>query len=593
VFYIEKKRVDRKKDILHLHFLPTLIILLSFITLTLWIYRESLNRSNLTKSNLLQKNMDETAVTIQNRLAVYENMLRSSAGFVSASEAVTREEWKQFVDVFDVFSRYPGVQGIGYVPIIKPESLDSHISTVQSSGISNYTITPSGARDVYTSILYLEPLNTRNSRVIGYDMYSDPLRRKAMDYARDSAQTSLTDVTVLMEDEGNEIPGFVMFLPVYSQTPTPPSVSERRSAITAYVYSPFRAIDLFSQTFANIDTDFAFEIYDEKISNEDLIYKSKLSDQVSTWGDIEDSVKTITVNNQDWLLVGKLSPRALSYTERNRPVNTLIGGFMFSFLIAAFLYLLLQSRTQALARKESREIQNAKDELLALASHQLRTPATGVKQYIGILREGYAGELTEEQKMYVDKAYASNERQLTTINEMLFVARADTGHLDLSMEHFNMTKHLKEILEEHADIMHSKNQLLIEKIPQKSVFIYGDPRYIRMALENIVSNATKYTPENGTVTVGLRSDMMTVRITVTDTGVGVSKKDMPLLFEKFSRIPNELTNKVTGSGIGLYLARKILIGHKGTITFVSREGVGSRCEIKLPLKGPKSKKKLV
>ena len=110
-----------------------------------------------------------------------------------------------------------------------------------------------------------------------------------------------------------------------------------------------------------------------------------------------------------------------------------------------------------------------------------------------------------------------------------------------------------------------------------------------MSMENIVSNATKYTPEHGTITISIRADMMVAKVTVTDTGVGVSKKDMPLLFEKFSRIPNELTNKVTGSGIGLYLAKKIVLAHRGTISFISREGIGSRCEIKLPIKGPKIK----
>jgi signal transduction histidine kinase len=215
-------------------------------------------------------------------------------------------------------------------------------------------------------------------------------------------------------------------------------------------------------------------------------------------------------------------------------------------------------------QNEQAEVQSAKDELLALASHQLRTPATGVKQYIGLLREGYAGELSEEQRTYLDKAYASNERQLGTINEMLVVAKADTGHLELTKEAVDVNQMMRDIVEESDTHIKSRDHNFKLYLTESPVYCFADRAYLRMALENIASNANKYTPDGGTITVTVLRKKTNVHIVVRDTGVGVSKKDFPMLFEKFARIPNELTRKVGGSGIGLYLAKKIVDEHRGS-----------------------------
>jgi signal transduction histidine kinase len=206
-----------------------------------------------------------------------------------------------------------------------------------------------------------------------------------------------------------------------------------------------------------------------------------------------------------------------------------------------------------------------------------------------MLREGYAGKLSKEQVRYLDKAYASNERQLSTINEMLFVARADAGNIELIRERFDLTSLIRDTLEEQSNAIKERRQVLVMKIPEQKLFIYADARYVRMAIENVLSNATKYTPEKGTITVTLKHNKQDAQLIIKDTGVGVSKKDYELLFQKFARIPNELTNKVTGSGIGLYLARKVVEAHNGSISFTSEVGKGSTCTIKLPIRKGKAK----
>lgn len=298
----------------------------------------------------------------------------------------------------------------------------------------------------------------------------------------------------------------------------------------------------------------------------------------------EMTTRTIDSYRQGWKLYAVIDPKiALSFRERSRPINVLWGGMLFSTFVAGFIYLLLLNRTRHLSERESEEIQSAKDELLALASHQLRTPATGVKQYLGILREGMAGQLNVEQTEVLEKAYASNERQLGTINEMLVVAKADNGHLDIQMQAVDINHLVNEIVDEARDYADKRSHHLNVYLSKQPMYIMGDREYLRMAIENVISNANKYTPDGGTVTITLLKKKGNVEVIIRDNGVGVAKQDFHMLFEKFSRIPNKLTRQVGGSGIGLYLAKKIIHQHNGTIGFESTHGEGSVCSIRLPI----------
>lgn len=228
--------------------------------------------------------------------------------------------------------------------------------------------------------------------------------------------------------------------------------------------------------------------------------------------------------------------------------------------------------------------ENAKDDFLALASHQLRTPATGVKQYVGMLIEGIAGPLTELQQSLLNKAYASNERQLSIINEMLFVARADSNQIKIQDDEINIGLLLQDIVEEQQVAFKNKNQICKLKIPNATICMFGDEQYIRMAIENVVSNAIKYTQEGGKIDITLKENNQNVILEVRDTGVGVADEDMHLLFNKFSRIHNDLSTTASGSGLGLYLVKKVVESHKGSVTFDSVLGEGSKVKITLPKK---------
>lgn len=235
-------------------------------------------------------------------------------------------------------------------------------------------------------------------------------------------------------------------------------------------------------------------------------------------------------------------------------------------------------------RKELVRLNKSKDEFIALASHQLRTPATSVKQYLGMLLEGFAGDLnlTDQQKRLLQTAYDSNQRQIEIVNDLLLIATLDAGKITLQKKPVAVITFLSEIIEEYQPRYAPKKQMLRFTHPDKTIQASFDDIRLRMAIENLVDNASKYSGDNTTITVIAKQTAKGVSISVTDQGVGIAKEDFKKLFQKFSRIPNELSTSSGGSGLGLYWAQKIVKLHGGALTIKSEPGKGSTFTITLP-----------
>jgi PAS domain S-box-containing protein len=242
-------------------------------------------------------------------------------------------------------------------------------------------------------------------------------------------------------------------------------------------------------------------------------------------------------------------------------------------------------KTNELLKQQQLDLQllnTSKDEFISLASHQLRTPATGVKQYIGMVVEGFSGSLEPGQQSLLEKAYESNERQLRIISDLLKVAQVDAGKIIPLKTLTDLDELISSIIAEQGDTFKKRHQTINYKKPAKTIEATFDSNLIRMVLENIINNASKYSHEHTAVTVTTSETKKHVRIDVKDEGVGIVKADIPRLFEKFSRIDNDLSTQVGGSGLGLYWAKKIVDLHDGAITMTSFPGDGTTFSIELP-----------
>lgn len=234
---------------------------------------------------------------------------------------------------------------------------------------------------------------------------------------------------------------------------------------------------------------------------------------------------------------------------------------------------------------ELQELNKSKDEFISLASHQLRTPASGVKQFLGLVLQGYAGELSDQQRDYLTRAYESNDREIELINDLLRVAQLDAGKVILKRAKCDITELVDNVINEQDDKFKARQQLIMLDFPKKAVIAHIDEMRFRMVLENLIDNASKYTPEEGTISVNVHEEGDSFVVSVADTGVGIDKASLAKLFKKFSRIPNYLSDKVGGSGLGLYWAYKIVLLHEGSIIVDSSPDNGTTFTITMPKGG--------
>lgn len=259
------------------------------------------------------------------------------------------------------------------------------------------------------------------------------------------------------------------------------------------------------------------------------------------------------------------------------------GKFDVELLSRVLRYSLQRKRIEAQRIKELVEMNKSKDEFISLASHQLRTPATAVKQYIGMILQGFAGEVADDQKSYLQSAYNSNERQLKIVNAILGIARLDLNKMRLNLVATDLVALVAEVIDDVRPEANARKQSIIFNHDMTRQEIEADQTYLSMAINNIIDNAVKYSKENTSVQVTLSQRKGMCYVKVVDEGVGIAQEDYPKLFKKFSRIDNPLSISANGTGVGLYWSHEVIKMHHGTIEVASQPNVGTTFTICLPL----------
>jgi two-component system CheB/CheR fusion protein len=229
-----------------------------------------------------------------------------------------------------------------------------------------------------------------------------------------------------------------------------------------------------------------------------------------------------------------------------------------------------------------KQLSDSKDEFISLASHQLRTPATVVKQFLGMVLEGYKGRVAKQQREFLAAAYDSNDQQLKIISDLLQIARIDQGQIQLDASRRDIGALLRDTIAAQRPVFREHGQTIHFEPPPRKIHASVDPTLMRSAIDNILDNASKYSAAGAAVEVSLvRRPGAVAAISIADHGSGIYKKDLGRLFEKFSQAGSD-SNASGGSGLGLYWARQITSLHGGDIEVSSRKNRGSTFTITFP-----------
>jgi signal transduction histidine kinase len=224
----------------------------------------------------------------------------------------------------------------------------------------------------------------------------------------------------------------------------------------------------------------------------------------------------------------------------------------------------------------------AKDEFIATVSHELRTPLTSINGYVELLLEEAAEPLTEEQRGFLTTVQRGSTRLQRLMNDLLLTAQVRAGHLNIQKASTDLAEITRQAVQGAQAHAGRKTLQLRLTAPSHSVVVDADAVRMGQAIDNLISNAIKFTPENGRVDVTLAQDERAT-LTVADTGMGMSPADVDRLFERFFRTDSAQAEQIQGSGLGLPIVKAIVDAHDGTISVTSEPRVGTSFVISLPL----------
>lgn len=269
--------------------------------------------------------------------------------------------------------------------------------------------------------------------------------------------------------------------------------------------------------------------------------------------------------------------------------------------IQAFTVTLQQKVDEAthklrLTNEKLKALDETKDEFISMASHQLRTPLTSVKGYVSMVMEGDAGKITKQQHELLGQAFASSQRMVYLIADLLNVSRLRTGKFIIENKPTQLADVIESEIEQLKEAAQGKQQELTFIKPKSFPELMLDETKIRQVIMNFTDNALYYTPAGGHIRLSLEDKGQTVQFTVVDDGIGVPKEEQHRMFTKFYRAGNARKARPDGTGLGIFMAKKVIVAQGGAVIFQSEEGKGStfgfsfsKSKLKVPANVKKSK----
>lgn len=576
---------------------------------------------------------NEIKSKIITRINIQKEFLISSSSFFEASNSVTRNEWRRFNKFSGGNVKFMGVQGFGFSPIIEKKELKNHILAIRKEGFPKYTVFPEGKRNVYTSITYVEPLDERNIQAFGYDMFSESVRRRAMEQARDQNMPMLSGKVILrLETKKDVQAGTIMYVPVYKNVPLN-TVEERREAIIGWVFSAFRMDDLMKSILGGrylIDkTNIHLQVYDGgAISQKALLFDSHKNRKK---GDNQTKVRTqvlpVLFNNKTWTLVfSQSSENAFFFSAKTLII--FIGGMIISLLLFALSYSLYLTKKRAKiiaerlsldllvknqeyeqmnkslnknykklisskeklketnnelqkAKVKAEESEKLKSAFLANMSHEIRTPMNGILGFTKLMKEEDLN--AEEQQNYIEIIEKSGNRLLSIINDIVDISKIEAGQMQISHSKTNVDEQMQYIQTFFRPETQEKGIELILRKPlvDRETIISSDQEKLYAILINLVKNAIKYTVK-GTIEFGYEIKGDYIEFLVKDTGIGISKDRRKAIFERFIQADFNDIMARQGTGLGLSIAKAYIELLGGKIWVESELGKGSTFYFTIP-----------
>ena len=398
-----------------------IFVLLSGIALTL-LLDAALRSASVGRSRAeFVERTSHLEARVTRRLRDDEQVLRGGAGLFQVLPEVSREDWHRYVDSLRFAEHYPGILGVGVALWLTPGDVDGHVARVRADGLVDFRVWPPGARDAYVPVMYLEPVDWRNRRALGFDMLSEPTRRAAIERARDGGEAALAGPVVLVQETPQDPQiGLLMYLPMYRRGAPLETVADRRAALVGFAYSPIRVRDLVDRALRVAPVGVAFDVFAaDSPSPEARLYGSVDADVGRpTDPPAHERTSTVDVFGRPWTFRYRSLPSFAGRVGLLEAQGSLIGGLLVSAAASVAALALGRQRRRAAALRRAQAETEARFRSyfdLPLVGAALTSPAKGwiavndrMCSMLGYSREELLGrtwaELTHPEDLAADVA---------------------------------------------------------------------------------------------------------------------------------------------------------------------------------------------
>jgi signal transduction histidine kinase len=518
----------------------------------------------------LEKESEETefigiaqkiTLEIEGSLNKHEEILMGFKGLFESSEEVTRKEFSEFYTIQEINARFPEILGVGYIQHIENETEKTELINEISEEVVEYSIFPEGSRTEYYPVVFLEPQNFRNKLALGYDVYSEEERKKAIDKSKVIEGIVITDkLTLVQETEENIQYGFLILLPIYH---TQEELVESKE-FRGFVYSVIRINDFVENVIeTKIFEDIEIKIYDGVKNDENRVFSSQYV-KANPSGNIFLYSDEIEFGENLWTVsyIGGIpDPGEIQDSRIIIPIT----GYTMSFLLF-YTFVLLSKNIEMAKKTIKQERTSALGELAARFSHDVRNPLSNIRLALDLLKkkQKFESEESEEKIQIIEKNLDRISHQVEDVLDFVRIRPLEKTE-----------ESLKSLLNESLESLKIPKNIKIS-IKDNNITVFGDSNQLQIVFKNLITNSIQaIDKDEGEIKIKAKEESNQIIIEFIDSGPGFSRLKIKEVFEPLT------TTKQTGTGLGLVTCKNIIENHNGVIEVTEKP---TTFTIKMPKK---------
>ncbi|MFJ3054683.1 EAL domain-containing protein [Herbaspirillum sp. NPDC087042] len=348
--------------------LPLLILATGLgVTWTAWDHER--DAANKELHSQFASVLRETVSRIEQRMASYEQMLHGVQGLVSATGTIDRGNFRDYVNALNLDANFSGIQAISIEEWIPAAAMPAHLARMARQGIADYQVRPTGEREAYAPTILREPYVGRNRLPFGFDQWSDPVRRAAMEKARDSGIATISGKVDMPSIDGHEYPAFMMYLPLYERGKPQGTIAQRRASLIGWVHAIFRMNDVIASLYGESTRSIAFALYDGVEAKPAMLMYHSTGEATQVLPAQLSANEYLVVANHNWTLSMHTTDGFTAQFGRNAERLIAATGIAMSVTLALLAWLMMSSRVRAmrLAQKMTAELRASEEQFRAIA----------------------------------------------------------------------------------------------------------------------------------------------------------------------------------------------------------------------------------